>query len=107
MGSSVPPDDRLLRVESAIVDIRRRLWLALAGYIILALGLIAAFIVAQNTLEKAEETQHKLTKIAGGYCQAFAADTRREENAVVDQMLAGEKVEFGENCLRIIRGVRR
>jgi hypothetical protein len=58
-------DSRLLELESAIVDFRRRFWIALAGYFILALGVIAAFAVSFYILDEREESAEKVIRFIG------------------------------------------
>lgn len=49
--------DRLLRCEKAIRDYRRRFWLALAGYILLAIGLVIAVVFIVRQADNLEDTQ--------------------------------------------------
>lgn len=48
---------RLLELEDAILALRRRFVWALVGYIILAIGLVVAFLVAVHTQGNLEDTQ--------------------------------------------------
>jgi len=55
--------DRLLRVESAQRDFRRRFWWALIGYLVLALGwVVAIYILTQQRMD-IRETQEGVIEL--------------------------------------------
>jgi hypothetical protein len=51
------PDERLLQLETAVRAFRRRFWLALLGYCILAAGLVVAFYFIWDRAQELEDTQ--------------------------------------------------
>jgi hypothetical protein len=103
-----PPSDqasRLLRLEDEVLTFRRRFRLALLGYAILALGLIAAFYFAAADLREIRDLE-------AGTVAALGAGQARdcEERAKLREGLAdlGVSVEAeGVACEDIRRGYAR
>jgi hypothetical protein len=57
MDGERPYDARLLVLEDKMLDYRRRFRLALAGYVILLIGIVVAFYLAWQVAEDLEDTQ--------------------------------------------------
>jgi hypothetical protein len=57
------PNARLLRLEEAVRDFRRRWWLALAGYVLLAIGWIAAIYILTNQRMDLRDTQEGVVNL--------------------------------------------
>jgi hypothetical protein len=101
-------------------DVRRRFRWALAGYLLLAVGVVVALIVLadqQNSIEDQQDSndaaqdalhaqQRVLAVAAGAYC-AVDLQPEQAENAVIHAIAAGNPIHFPPDCLTIIRRIER
>jgi hypothetical protein len=90
---------RLLQAESGLRDMRRRFRIALAGYLVLALGLALAFLIVADQAGELKETQRSTIDLVrrGQLFDCRARGDLRAELAL----------EGSENCDEIKGAYRR
>lgn len=99
-------DARLLRLEERIHTYNVRFRLALAGYLILALGIVVAIWVLVDQNDELHHQNRIGAAAAGVFCAAMLEVDAREPDVIHD-LAAGKRIRLPRDCRVIVRRIDR